>query len=73
MESRTVPVSFLATWQVDVPFNQEGMMVGGEGLQDGEFRLPFWKFRLRRLLDMRMSSMELDDVPGAGEGARLEI
>ena len=31
MESRTVPVSFLATWQVDVPFNQEGMMVGGRG------------------------------------------
>lgn len=26
-----VPVSFLATWQVDVPFNQEGMMVGGRG------------------------------------------
>jgi len=30
-----MPVSFLATWQVDVPFNQEGVMVGGEGLQDG--------------------------------------
>ena len=73
MESRMVPVSFLATWQADVPFNQDAVTVGGEGLQDGEFRLPFRKFRLRRLLDVRMSSMELDDVSGAREGARLEI
>ena len=48
MESRMVPVSFSATWQAEVPFKQDALTVGGEGLQDGEFRLPFRKFQLSR-------------------------
>lgn len=48
------------------------MARGGEGLQDRELRLPFWKFGLRSVLDMGVSSVALDDVSGAREGSRLE-
>ena len=72
MESRRVPVSFLATRQVDMPLNQEGVTVGGEGLQGQGLRLPFCKLRLRSLLDIGMSSVGLDDVSGARKESRLE-
>lgn len=72
MESRRVPVSFLATRQVEVPFNQEGVTVGGGGLHDQELRLPFCKFWLRSLLDIGMSCVGLVDVSGARKESRLE-
>ena len=63
-----VPVSFLATWQVAVPFNQERVMVGGEGLQDGNSGAPGRSgkpSRQSRLIDPTVAIRR-------GEGAQMK-